>query len=53
MIDKAVMYSELIKNGETREQVSKRLLDRTNELGRMARAMDRKTVTAQLKQKNK
>ena len=51
IIDKSVMYSELIKNGETREQVSKRLLDRTNELGRMARAMDRKTVKKQLKEK--
>lgn len=53
IIDKPVMYSELIKDGESREQIAKRLLDRTNELGRMARAMDRKTVKKQLKQKAK
>ena len=53
IIDKPVMYSELIKDGESREQIAKRLLDRTNELGRMARAMDRKTVKKELKAKNK
>ena len=35
MVDAPVMYSELIKDGATREQIAQRLLDRCNELGRM------------------
>jgi 1-acyl-sn-glycerol-3-phosphate acyltransferase len=35
MIDAPVLYSELIKDGATREQIAKRLLDRCNELGKM------------------
>ena len=35
MIDAPVLYSELIKDGATREQIAQRLLDRCNELGRM------------------
>ncbi len=36
VIDKPVMYSELTKNGESREEIIKRLLDRCNELGKMS-----------------
>ena len=35
IVDKPVKYSELTKNGETREQVIERLLTRCNELGQM------------------
>lgn len=35
VIDKPAYYSELCKNGESREQIAKRLLDRCNELGKM------------------
>ena len=35
IIDKPVLYSQLTANGETREEVAKRLLDRCNELGKM------------------
>lgn len=35
MVDKPVMFSELTKNGEKREEVARRLVDRCNELGRM------------------
>lgn len=35
MIDKPVLYSELRKDGATREEIAQRLLERCNELGRM------------------
>ena len=35
IVDKPVKYSELTKNGETREEVIEKLLARCNELGRM------------------
>ena len=35
IIDKPVLYSQLTANGETREEVAKRLLHRCNELGKM------------------
>lgn len=35
IFDAPVKYSELIKDGATREEISKKLLDRCNELGRM------------------
>ena len=35
VIDKPVLYSELTKNGETKEQVAEKLLNRCNELGKM------------------
>ena len=35
IFDKPVLYSQLTANGETREEVAKRLLDRCNELGKM------------------
>ena len=35
MVDAPILYSELIKDGATREQIAKRLLDRCNELGKM------------------
>ncbi len=35
IFDKPVLYSQLVANGETREEVAKRLLDRCNELGKM------------------
>jgi hypothetical protein len=35
VFDKPVLYSQLVANGETREEVAKRLLDRCNELGKM------------------
>ena len=53
IIDKPIMYSELIADGSTKDQIARRLCDRMNELGRMARAMDRKTVKKQLKQSKK
>jgi len=35
IVDKPVLYSQLCKNGESREDISKRLLDRCNALGQM------------------
>ena len=35
IIDKPVMYSELSRDGATRQQIAKRLCERCNELGRM------------------
>ena len=35
VVDKPVLYSELCQNGESREEIARRLLDRCNELGRM------------------
>ena len=35
IIDKPVLYSELSKNGETKEEISRRLVERCNELGKM------------------
>ena len=35
IVDKPILYSELTKNGETRAQVSEKLLARCNELGQM------------------
>jgi len=35
IIDKAVMYSELSKNGDSKEVIAKKLCDRCNELGKM------------------
>lgn len=35
IVDKPVLYSELTANGESREQVIERLLNRCNELGKM------------------
>ncbi len=35
MVDAPVRYSELIKDGATRAEIAKRLLDRCNELGKM------------------
>ena len=34
-VDAPVLYSELCKSGETKEQIAKRLLARCNELGKM------------------
>jgi hypothetical protein len=34
-VDKPILYSQLIKNGETKEEVAERLLKRCNELGKM------------------
>ena len=35
IFDKPVLYSELSANGETKEQISRRLVNRCNELGKM------------------
>ena len=35
IVDKPVMYSELCKNGASREDIAKRLCERCNELGKM------------------
>ena len=35
IIDKPILYSELSANGETKEEIAKKLLDRCNELGKM------------------
>ena len=35
IIDKPVLYSELSKNGESREEIARKLLKRCNELGKM------------------
>ena len=35
IIDKPVLYSELCKNGETKEEVCRHLVERCNELGKM------------------
>ena len=35
IVDKPVLYSELSSNGETREEIAKKLLERCNELGKM------------------
>ena len=35
IVDNPINYSELIKNGETKEEIAKRLVDRCNELGKM------------------
>lgn len=35
MVDAPVLYSELAKNGATRAEIAKKLLDRCNELGKM------------------
>ena len=35
IIDAPVLYSELSKNGETKEEISRRLVNRCNELGKM------------------
>ena len=35
MVDAPILYSELIKNGATRAEIAKRLLDRCNALGKM------------------
>ena len=35
IVDRPVKYSELTRNGETREEVVEKLLTRCNELGRM------------------
>ncbi len=35
IVDAPVKYSELTKNGETKEQIAKRLVDRCNQLGKM------------------
>ena len=35
IVDSPIKYSELTKNGETKEQIAKRLVDRCNELGKM------------------
>ena len=35
IVDKPILYSQLIKNGETKEEVAERLLKRCNELGKM------------------
>lgn len=37
LVDSPVYYSELCKNGETREQIAKRLCDRCNEIGELSR----------------
>lgn len=36
IVDKPILYSELSKNGESKEEISKRLCDRCNELGKMS-----------------
>jgi lysophospholipid acyltransferase (LPLAT)-like uncharacterized protein len=35
IIDKPVLYSELCKDGATKEEISRRLVERCNELGKM------------------
>lgn len=35
IVDAPIKYSQLIQNGETKEQIAKRLVDRCNELGKM------------------
>lgn len=35
IIDKPILYSELCKNGETKEEISRKLVERCNELGKM------------------
>lgn len=40
VIDKPVMYSELIKNGATKEDIMQKLLNRCNELGKMTFTSD-------------
>ncbi len=35
IVDKPVLYSELSKNGETRQEIARRLVERCNELGKM------------------
>ena len=35
VIDKPILYSEISSNGETKEEISNRLLNRCNELGKM------------------
>ena len=35
IIDAPIKYSKLTQNGETKEQIAKRLVDRCNELGKM------------------
>ena len=39
LVDKPILYSALTKNGETREEVAKKLCDRCNELGEMTYKM--------------
>ena len=44
LIDEPIMYSTLTKNGESREEVAKKLCDRCNELGEMTyKMMEEKT----------
>ena len=46
IVDKPVMYSELTRNGATRAEIAKRLLDRCNQLGKMKfDRLDGETVT--------
>ncbi len=45
MIDKPILYSKLKEGGKTRAEISARLLDRCNELGRMT--FDEKGVTVE------
>lgn len=35
VVDKPVLWSQLVKNGETKEQIAQKLLERCNELGKM------------------
>lgn len=44
IIDKPVRYSELCKNGESKEDIAKRLVERCNELGKMSFPEERKDV---------
>lgn len=46
VIDKPVLWSELTKNGEQREEIIKKLLERCNELGKMTFNDPEQTETA-------
>ena len=52
IIDKPVMYSELSANGESKEEIAKKLLDRCNELGKMQFPKEGETETLENKDAN-
>jgi hypothetical protein len=45
IIDRPILYSELSANGETKEQIARRLLTRCNELGRMKISAEGEPIT--------
>ncbi len=48
IVDKPVLYSQLIANGETRKEVAKRLLERCNELGKMTFEVEKEVAMGQV-----